>query len=308
MRSYRGRMLVICACLAFGGCRLPWAGQPKAPTGQVVATVSGEEITLRELNAELRGAQIQDPKQRKAAEQAALDQIITRKVLAKAAHDAGLDKGPDFALRKQRAMDIFMAQLLQERMTNAVPATTRDEADRFVSNHPEMFAQRKILEIDQIRAQGPISQAQLKQLQPLNTLDDIQAWLVKNNIQYRRGSAELDPVSTDPNLMAGILKLPPGEVFVVPAAPDILINRIVSTRSQPLTGDAAATVATQYLTQQHTREAVGKQMGGLFRASVSSVVYNPAYRPAIVAKPAPGKPQAAPASSAPPAASSAPAH
>src|SRR4029079_16187186 len=89
------------ACWAL--CACDSGGKPvtagSEPTGQVVATVNGQEITLRELNAELGAAPPPiDPKAAKAAEQAALRSIIGRKVLAGAAREQGLDKTPDFAL------------------------------------------------------------------------------------------------------------------------------------------------------------------------------------------------------------------
>ena len=77
------------ACIALSGCGM--IGGDKAPKGQVVATVNGEEITVTELNRELAGAAPANPAERKAAEQAALESIITRKLVAQASKDQNLD-------------------------------------------------------------------------------------------------------------------------------------------------------------------------------------------------------------------------
>ena len=121
MKLSRGLAVVAVSALALAGCRLPWVSAGKAPTGQVVATVGGEEITVRELNAELAGVNLPDPKTRKLAEQAALRNIIARTILAKAAVDQGVDKTPDFALQKQRAMQGLLVQTLQNKVVASVP-------------------------------------------------------------------------------------------------------------------------------------------------------------------------------------------
>src|SRR5258706_9600009 len=54
----------------------------KTPTGQVVATVDGKEITAIDLRSELGNFSTADAKVRKAAEQQALNGIISRKLLA----------------------------------------------------------------------------------------------------------------------------------------------------------------------------------------------------------------------------------
>ena len=79
------------ACLALVACHIPGMKDNKAPTGQVVATVDGQEVTISDLRAELANApKAQDPKIAKAMEMGALQEIVARKILAKAAHDAGM--------------------------------------------------------------------------------------------------------------------------------------------------------------------------------------------------------------------------
>ena len=68
------------ACIALSGCGM--IGGDKAPKGQVVATVNGEEITVTELNRELAGAAPAHPAERKAAEQAEAAKQALREVHA----------------------------------------------------------------------------------------------------------------------------------------------------------------------------------------------------------------------------------
>ena len=81
------------ACIAMSGCGLVGGGS-KAPKGQVVATVNGEEITITELNRELGGASPANPEERKAMEQAALQSITIRPRLVPRASTGPLGEGP----------------------------------------------------------------------------------------------------------------------------------------------------------------------------------------------------------------------
>ena len=71
----------VSAGLALSGCdqvkKLVGGGKP---TGQVVATVDGEEITSLQLRAELGNFSSRDPNIMKAAQQQALQRIILRRL------------------------------------------------------------------------------------------------------------------------------------------------------------------------------------------------------------------------------------
>ena len=107
------------ACVSLAACNNPSKTvHGKGPAGQVVAKVDGQEITLRELRAELGGATFSDAKVRKAAESQALQAIIRRRLLVKAAQERGLDKTPDFELQKERALDAALLAELQNSIAN----------------------------------------------------------------------------------------------------------------------------------------------------------------------------------------------
>src|SRR3982750_3449756 len=74
----------------------------KAPTGQVVATVNGEDITVHELNGELQTLRVPPDAPKKQVEQVALQRVVERKMLADVAKKRGLDKNPQFLLAERR--------------------------------------------------------------------------------------------------------------------------------------------------------------------------------------------------------------
>jgi EpsD family peptidyl-prolyl cis-trans isomerase len=276
-----GRLIVVSlSCVVVSACHLGGLLPAKAPTGQVAAVVDGHEVTLLELRAELAGVNLPNDKARKTAEQAALRAVVTRKLIADAARKQGLDKTPDFALQKQRAEDALLAQALQAKVVNETPAPTRDEALHFVEDHPNIFAERKIFTVDQIRMARPSDPALVQALQPLNTLDEVEAFLKKSNIEYRRGTGVLDAVGADPRLIDAVVKLPATELFVIPSGDALLVNHISDTRIEPFIGEPAVKYALLVLGNEHKQDAVSKQFSQIMTSGASSIQYNKDFRPA----------------------------
>jgi len=261
--------------VAVSGCNSKTA---KAPSGQVVATVNGREITQRELQVEMAGTTAATPAAQKAAQQAALDRIVRRIILSNAAEGEGLDKQPNFAIMNERAKQLLLIQLLESKVATSVPAPSNEEVTQFIQTNPNIFAERKLLDVDQIRTrlQDPKT---IKNLEPLKTLDEIAAYLTHNQIAFQRGTNVMDTVGQNPKIVNAIMALPPHEVFIVSSGSEIMINQIRASRVQPFVGPQATRYASSLLRQQHIQEAVTKKVERLVGDGRKSLVTNKAFAP-----------------------------
>ena len=273
------RSIAPLACVALVACHMP--GTPdKAPTGQVVATVEGEEITVAELRAEMANAPPQaNAAAAKALEKAALSEIVARKLMAHAAHDQGLDKSPEFAMMKQRANQTLLAQSLQRKLASSVLTASRSDAEAFVASHPTMFANRRILTLDQLRMPRPKTPADLKDFEPLHTMPDIEAMLTKKGIPFQKSIQTVDTLQADPNVIDKLEKLPPGEPFMIPAGDAVVVNQIKDSKLSPVIGDDAVKVALVAVRNMKTQQAVATGVNNLLSANETKIQYNPAYKP-----------------------------
>jgi len=278
MKRFRILLLAPLAAVVLVACHVPHFGNKTQPVGQVVATVDGQEITVRDLNAELAGVTVTDPKQRKAAEQLALRSIIARKILAAAARKQGIDKTPDFAMLRDRTVENLLAQALAAKIAESVPPPSQEEVQSFVTAHPNSFADRKIFTVDQMLT-GKLDSSVLAALKPLNTMDSIQALFDQDHIQYRRGTAEIDALSLDPSIVDQIVKLPPGSAFILPNGNNLIISAVKQVRSEPVTGAPANNVAMQMLRRQHSQQAVTRELLADLNKGTASVRYNKDYAP-----------------------------
>ncbi|MBN9547274.1 MAG: SurA N-terminal domain-containing protein [Alphaproteobacteria bacterium] len=281
MGFFKARHLLIPAvALVLSACNFNFGGsKPKVPTGQVVATVGGHEITVRQLNAELSGAAPAAPAAQKEQKRAALNFMIERTVLADEARKQGIDKDPDFIMLSQRTMDALLAQQLQAKVAATVPAITLDEATRFENANPNIFAERKIFEVDQIRMNQPSDRTILAKLQPLKTLDEVVNLLTESKIPFQRGTTALDAVGQNPKLIDAIVALPPQEVFVFPAGNQIMINQVKNVRTEPFTGDPANKYAMNVLRLERTQTAVQRQMAAILAKAKNTIVVSKDYAP-----------------------------
>jgi peptidyl-prolyl cis-trans isomerase C len=252
----------------------------REPTGQVAAVVDGQEITVRDVQFELAMLPKGDAAARKAAEKAALQSIVVRKLIARAAEQQEIDKTPEFALEKKRAEELALAKGFQDRLVKNVPAPTPDEVNQFIAANPNVFAERKIFIVDQISFRPPSEPNFPAQLQPLKTMADIEGLLNARGIPFRRGVDRIDATAFDPVVVNQIVALPPGEVFVVPVRDMFLVNVIQATQVAPLTGAAATVYARDLLQRQRINGAMSKTLQQILSQSDKLVRYNKAFAPA----------------------------
>ena len=105
------------AILALSGCK-------REATGQVAAVVNGDEITLQEINAEIGNTELPKGIDRKVVQQAALQRIIDRRLIASAAREDGIDKDPQYIARQRRVDELLLIEMLGQKLekTQRVPA------------------------------------------------------------------------------------------------------------------------------------------------------------------------------------------
>lgn len=297
-------LIVTMATLALAGCgdKSAKSDSAKAPAGQVIATVGGDEITVHELNAELRGVQLPDGEARKEVERQALQAIVNRKIVAAEAIARKVDQTPGFILQDRRQREGLLAQMLQASIAGQAGAPDREAAEAYISKHPELFAERKFYVLDQIQFPMPSAEV-IKAMEPLKSLDQIEQLLSQRNIEYRRAPASVDTLQMPRALNEAITKLPAGEVFILPSGGIVTANQIKEARPMPFIGEPAVSYAQQRIRSEQAAELVEKDLGKLVEEKKKTVVYQDGYGPPKTAEEKPEAPKPpVPAAAAPPAA------
>ncbi|MDB5680844.1 MAG: hypothetical protein JWO16_649 [Sphingomonas bacterium] len=275
-RPRRGWLL-----LAVGAASLV-AGCHAKPTGQVVATVDGDEITLTELNAELATMQIPANADKKLVQNAALERIVERKLLANAARQDGIDQNPEFIVRRQQLEDALLVQLLAKKVAGTVKAPAAGAVDKYMSENSNMFAGRTIYSLDQLQFDTPKRPDSLKELAGAHSMAAVIEVLDKNGIKYQRQNAQMDSAAVPPQMMAQIRNVPAGEPFVVPMGAKVAVSVITDSKPAPMTGDTVRPYAVNAVRNTE----LGKMLQQRLAAEKGKAKIQ--YQPGFAAPPAPG--------------------
>jgi peptidyl-prolyl cis-trans isomerase C len=249
--------LVTASCL-IGSVLL--SGCQKEATGQVAAVVNDEEITLQEINTELGQTQIPEGVNKEQVQQAALQRIVERRLLAQAAREDGIDQTPEFLIRRRQLEDALLVQLLGEKLgrTTAVPEGTA--VDTFMRQNPAVFGGRAILTVDRIQFAMPSDANKLRALEGDHSMDAVAASLGEMGIQFSRGAAQVDSAVLGQERLNRIRALPEGEPFVIPENGMVTVAVITGETPQPVQPDQGRPVAVRMMRNQSLADAMRSRL------------------------------------------------
>lgn len=262
--------LVLAACNSHG---------ESAPSGQVVAKVAGDDVTVGELNAELVGVRLPTGADRAAIERQAVQSIVERKLLAHEATTRKLDENPAYLLQKRRTDELLLVQMLRDQIASSVPKPSTAEAETYVQEHPTLFSNRRLYILDQIQFPVTTDQEMIKKISATQTMDDLEQLLISSGIEYRRAPSSLDTVSAPVDIAARLTELPQGEVFVVRQGSAFIANRIVETRTTPFSGEKAIEFAQNRLRAERIQKRLQAEAKSVQDKGKTLVTYQDKYKP-----------------------------
>lgn len=256
----------------------------KEATGQVAAVLDGEEITLQEVNAELRTARVPAGADKKATSQAALQRIIERRLLAKAAKDDGLDKEQEFLIRSRQVNDALLVQMLGERASRGVQVPNDASIKTFIDQNNGTFGERTIYTTDQIQFRMPADPKVLRAFAPDHTMEAVATRLTQLGIKFTRRTAELDSLQFAKPVLDQIRATPPGEPLVFPGNGSVTVAALTGSRLAPISGDDAKAIAVQGLRNKQVATLVEQRLKS--ERTKAKIQYQAGFSPPA-AKPAP---------------------
>lgn len=222
------------------------------PTGQVVAIVDGDEITVADLQIEMgQGAGVQPG----SAQQAALQRLITRKLLVKEAERRKLDDTPQAALARARAEDLTLVQLLQSDLSGKLgQAPSEIDVDRFVTKHQDQFAQHQLISVDRLLVSN-VTPALVESMKSRHTLPEMEALLSAGNVPYVRSAALIDSLTLDPEVARKITGLGPDAILVLSSGTGTAqVLKVSAIRTAPLDNDGARNAALQTMARTRSEQ------------------------------------------------------
>ena len=242
---HRG-ILVLAAMLAAGGC------VERAPVGQVIALVGDDDLTRRDVAAELRtpGSPAHDPA-------GAVALLIDRKLLVQEARQRRLDRSPEYLAAMRRHREVLLAAMLVGNLAADLAPVLPAEAADYVQRHPWMFARREHVRLDEIVvASGAVGIS----FSDAMTMDRIAAMLQLAGRRFERSIRMVDiamlPEKEARRILAARVRAP----MLLQASGPARIGAVVERRPAPVTGRQATVMAMAALRAERAARVVQERI------------------------------------------------
>lgn len=233
-------MLLLAACGKKDGDR---------PVGQVIAHVGSDDVTIQELDNELRLANVPADKRDDGIVRKALLAIVTRKAVARQAMTAKLDREPTTQLDILRDKEQILARtFLQRTLSNTVAGIGQSDVDQYISAHPGQFAKRVIFVTDQIEIPAQfVTPAVGAATKDAKTLAEVEQKLRGLNVSYQRAFGSLDSSRLPDAMTQQLQSQKVDNVFFSRIGGGGIFFTVAETQSKPLTGSEASGLAREMI-------------------------------------------------------------
>jgi len=238
------------------------------PTGsQVALKVNGDEISVHQVDLVVRS------RAAVAAPNAAADGVtastlavlIDQELAAQAARQQGMDRDPQVIQRMEAAKRAVLAQAFQERVGGNASDPSSDEIDRYFDAHPELFAQRRLYQLQETTVgvaadrfdalkpvlDGAVSPAQVQEILAREKL--------KSSVRHLSVSAEDLPLGVLPL----VAQLKDGASVALPRDGGARVLTLLGSQASPIGRESARRLVAQYLINERKRELVAQSLKAL---------------------------------------------
>lgn len=252
----KSKLLAVCL---LGGSALALSACDRQPEGQVVAVVNGEEITQQELNSALGNTQMPEGEAAETVRNQALANVINRRLMAGVAREEGIDATPEFIVKRREVEDALLVQLLSQQVAKDLKQPSAEEIDAFIAENPQMFANRTLMAVDQIRFQQPDTTDYLEPLGEVTTMDQAVAVLNRLGIQFERGNTRIDSATLPADMFAQVQEVGSREPIIVPGR-IVTVSQIMQMREAPIPEENQRPLATNAVRQRAVADALRERL------------------------------------------------
>lgn len=231
-------------------------------TSQVAAKVNEEEITVHQINSILARTPNLAPEASVRAKYELLDKLIDQQVAKQKAMENKLDRSPAVMQAIEAARNEIIARAYIDKIIAAQPKPTADEAKKYYSEHPELFAERRIFDLQEIAIQPKegMTDRVREQVASARSLEDIAAWLTSQDIKFTANRGVRPAEAIPMELLAKLQEVKDGEMRFFEIGGHLNVVRVAASRAAPVDEATARGRIMQFLFNRRSTEAVAAEM------------------------------------------------
>lgn len=265
LRKFLLLSIAISVTLVLAACNKEEPTEKKS--GQALASVNGKEITMLQLNDEIRRANVRAD-QYEAASKQLLESLISRQLIVDEAVRNKLDRTPEVMQARERVVAQVITQAYLQGIMSKVEKPTKAEIDDYFQKHPELFTQRKQFDLTIARiATKDLSEELKKVLDAAKTLDEVILWLDKNKVQYVRSVASRSTTDLPPQMATLLQEKSKDTIFIVNEQETSSLIYVNAVKESPIPLASAAPQIERFLMNQKFRAATDAEIARLRTAA-----------------------------------------
>jgi len=260
------------AALIINGC----SDRLKQAT-QVVAKVNDDEISVHQVNNALAGMQRLSPESVSPeiiskARKEALTKLVNEQLAVQQAIAQKLDRSPAVMMQIDAAKREILTRAYLGQLVANLPKPSAEDIKKFYNDHPELFAQRRIYNLQEISLKNP--HPSLNDLQKLvagKSMADIAEALKKENVAYSRNSGTRAAEQIALPMLTELAKLKDGQTSVIETPQVVAIVHIDTSQLAPVNEEIALQHIPQFLMNEQAKVAINDNIDRLRRQA--KIVY-----------------------------------
>ena len=243
----------------------------KKTATQVAAKVGSEEISVHQINQVLsrNNSAGASPAAVQAMSREVLEKLIDQQLAVEQATEDKLHRSPEVVSQIEAARRDILARAYMQKIAGALPKPSAEEVKKYYAEHPQLFSERRIFNVQEIvvpTAPGLADQLRA-QVAAGKPIVEIANWLKSKDIKFDGGSATRAAEQIPLERLAQIHALKDGQSVVMETPQAITLLRVASSQSSPVAEAAALPRIEQFLTNQRASEAVATNIKQLRAAA-----------------------------------------
>ena len=240
--------------------------------GQSLVSINGSDITILQLNGELRGLELSAAADPEEIKKQALESLIDRQLLVDQALREKIDRDPEVMQQLERSRAQVLSQAYLRKRVSASVAPTQAAIDEYYLKHPELFAKRKLFEMRQISLAATDFKDDVKTfVENAKSFEEVVAWLEARGVTHTTGRTSKTTADLPPQLVANLDSLATGKPFILRDPSQVIVAQLNFIKDMPVRREDAAQQIAQFLGNTNLRNAVNDELARLRKDS--KIVY-----------------------------------
>ena len=259
---------VITLALALVGCGDKDGKQEaKQEATQAAAKVGTEEVTVHQINQVLARTNTKGATSQAVADlsREVLEKLIDQQLAVNQATETKLNRTPEVMTQIEAARRDILARAYTQKIASAIPKPTSEEVRTYYVEHPQLFSQRRIFNVQEIVTQPTPQVIEMFKAHAAagKPIEELAATLKAKGIQFGGGSATRAAEQFPLDLLARVHTLKDGQSLVNESPKAVTILRIASSQPSPVPEEASLRSIEQYLLNTRGGAAIAADLKDL---------------------------------------------